>query len=388
MNRLLKIFQKRSRLILGLMSGTSHDGVDAVVAQISIKGRGSEVRGLYHYHLPFSGALREKISNAFLGNTENICRLNFELGEVFAEASLRCLEKAGLKPARIDAIASHGQTIYHIPPKNKVGGSTLQIGEASVIAERTGILVVSDFRTRDMAAAGHGAPLVPLADYILFNEKGKTKSVQNIGGIANLTVVPERIEDIMAFDTGPGMSLIDEAIRLFTNGRLRFDLNGRMAERGAPVKALLDELMRHPFLRNRPPKSTGRETFGRQMAGDIIKRYSKRKNIMPEDIVSTLTMFTALSIKSAYEEFVLPRFKVSEIILSGGGCKNAFLVRLLKEHLSPIKFTYIDDYGIPYQAKEALSFAILANETLSGRAGNLPHATGARHPVILGKITL
>lgn len=366
------------------MSGTSHDGADAVIAEIKEKNRKLEVKLLYHYSRPFSSTLRSKVLNAFSGKTEDICRLNFELGEVFAEAAIKCIKKAGLKPEDIDAIASHGQTIYHIPPEDSKGGSTLQIGEAAVIAERTGIPVISDFRTRDITAGGQGAPLVALADYVLFSEKGKIKAVQNIGGIANLTVVPGKRDDVIAFDTGPGMSLIDEAVKLFTNGRTHYDIDGWLAAKGRVIQPLLEKLMSHPYLKKQPPKSTGRETFGKTMAKDIIRRHNKSQ---AGDILSTLTHFTALSIKKAYKDFVFPKFAVSEIILCGGGCKNNFLVRLLEDFLAPVKLKSIEGYGIPYQAKEALSFAILANETLSDRQGNIPGVTGARHPVILGKIT-
>lgn len=372
---------------MGLMSGTSHDGVDAAIVSIKGKGKTSKVNLLYHYHHPFKRSLQTKISEAFSGRTEDICSLNFELGEVFAEATLLCIKKAGLKLEDIDVIASHGQTIYHMPPQENKAGSTIQIGESSVIAERTGIPVISDFRTRDMAAGGQGAPLVALSDYILFHEKGKVKAVQNIGGIANLTVVPEKIHDVIAFDTGPGMSLIDEAVRLLKDCRYPYDIDGRMAEKGSVIPSLLNELLRHPYLKNPPPKTTGREVFGKRMAEAIIYNF-RNLDVRPQDIIATLTHFTALSIKMAYQEFVLPGFRISEIILCGGGCKNRFLVRLLRNFLAPIKLIPIEKYGkIPYQAKEALSFAILANETLSGREGNIPQATGARHPVIVGKLT-
>ena len=380
----MKVYRKSSRNILGLMSGTSHDGADAVIVEIKEKNRKLEVKLLYHYSHPFSSILRSKILNAFSGKTEAICRLNFELGEVFAGAALKCIKNAGLRSEDIDAIASHGQTIYHIPPEDSKGGSTLQIGEAAVIAERTGIPVISNFRTRDIAAGGHGAPLVALADYVLFSEKGKIRAVQNIGGIANLTIVPGNMGDVIAFDTGPGMSLIDEAVKLLTNGRTHYDIDGWLAAKGKVIQPLLKKLMSHPYLKKQPPKTTGREAFGKTMAKDIIRRHNKSQ---AGDILATLTHFTALSIKKACKDFVFPKFAVSEIILCGGGCKNNFLVRLLRDFLAPVKLKSIEEFGIPYQAKEALSFAILANETLSGRQGNVTGATGARHPVILGKIT-
>ncbi|MBI5026612.1 MAG: anhydro-N-acetylmuramic acid kinase [Nitrospirae bacterium] len=385
MKRLLEISKKTSRLLLGLMSGTAHDGVDATIAEIRARGQEIEIKFVYHFQYPFDDTLRAKISKAFSGTTEDICRLNFELGEVFAKAALICIKKAGLSSGDIDAIASHGQTIYHIPPEDGKAGSTLQIGEASVIAERTGIMVISDFRTRDMAAGGHGAPLVPLTDYIMFRKEGKVRVVNNIGGIANITVVTDKIDDVIAFDTGPGVSLINEAVRIFTEGEISFDRDGMQAEKGVVINKLLDELLGHAYFKKLPPKSTGRETFGKSLVANIIERY---KDAEPENILATLTNFTALSIQKGYRDFVFPKFKVDEIILCGGGSKNRFLVKLLSGLLSPTEINPIEKYGIPSQAKEALSFAVLANETLSGRAGNIPGATGAEKRVVLGKITL
>ena len=378
MKDLLELYSKPSRTILGLMSGTSHDGVDAAIVRI-----GDTVRLLHHSHLPFNSPLRERIARAFSGTVEEICQLNFELGEVFAEAALACIRECGLSTHDIDLIASHGQTIYHIPPDKDRIGSTLQIGESSVIAERTGIPVISDFRAADIAAGGHGAPLVPMADYIMFRKEGRTTAVQNIGGIANVTVVTDRVDRVIAFDTGPGMSLIDEAVTLLTGGSIHYDADGRLAKKGKVIEGLLSRLLSHPYLQEPPPKSTGRETFGREMVMGIIKEY--RDSTM-EDILSTLTHFTALSIHRAYQEFIFPKFSIDEIILCGGGSKNGFLTGLIKGLLRPVEIRHIEDYGIPAQAKEAMSFAILANETISGRQGNIPSATGARRGVILGKI--
>ena len=400
MKRLVKIAKKKTRIVLGLMSGTSHDGIDAAITKIS--GQWSGVSGqrkaagielLHHNTYPYKHGLQERIGKAFNGTTEDICRLNFELGEAFADAALTCIKEARLEPDDIDVIASHGQTIYHIPPFGKEHGSTLQIGEASVISERTGILTVSDFRTRDMAAGGHGAPLVPLADYILFHETKKVRAVQNIGGIANVTVVTDKLDDVIAFDTGPGNSLIDEAVRILTDGKKSFDKDGKMASKGKIDKTLLNILMDHPYLMKEPPKSTGRELFGKDMASLIVESW-RRKGRGAEDIIATLTRFTAESIYSAYESFVFPKYKIDQIILTGGGSKNPILMRHIKElfagaSLKPAPTVdIIDELGIPSSAKEALSFAILGNETVSGNPGNVPKATGAKRPVVLGKISL
>lgn len=364
------------RLILGLMSGTSHDGVDAALTRI----RGRKVSLLRHYHLPYPPSLRQKIRAAFTeACAADICRLNFELGEVFARAALKCMEEAGLSPGDLDAVASHGQTIYHIPPVYNKRGSTLQIGEPAIIAQKTGVPVVHGFRAPDMAAGGEGAPLVPFADHLLFHGT-ETRAVHNLGGISNVTVVTPGLDDVRAFDTGPGSCLIDEAMRCLFGKPM--DRGGKVARKGVPDAELLETVMNHPYFQKRPPKSTGRETFGRE----LIEMILKRRRTQPEDLVATLTHLTARSIRDAYDRFIFPEHRVSEIILSGGGTKNDSLVSLIKEEFAPLKVTAIEDYGIPSEAKEALSFAILANETLSGRPSNLPAVTGAEKKVLLGSV--
>ena len=372
--------------IIGLMSGTSHDGVDAALVEIPlhpplVKG-GKNIKLINHTHIPYRKQLRDEIRMAFNGNTELICRLNFKLGEVFAAAVLSLLKTVGLKPEDIDAVASHGQTIHHIPPSGKKTGSTLQIGEAAVIAEQTGILTISDFRTADMAAGGHGAPLVPMADYLLFKESGKVKAVLNIGGIANVTIVRDRIDDTVAFDIGPGNSLIDEAMLLISKGKKSFDKNGAFARSGKMIPGLLKELLSHPYFRKKPPKSTGRETFGTTMVQDILKKYRKYKH---QDIVSTLTHLTAITIHNA-----IIKFKPDELILTGGGVKNKFLAELINDKFknNGVRIREISAYGIPPQAKEAISFAVLGYLSLHRKHGNIPSVTGASHGVITGKITL
>lgn len=373
------------------MSGTSHDGVDAALVEIRpenenpppIKGEGrGRVNLIKHLHLSYRKSLKDEIRHAFHGNTELICRLNFRLGEVFADAISSLLKETGYRPQDIHAVASHGQTICHIPPSGKRSGSTLQIGEASVIADRTGILTLSDFRTADMAAGGQGAPLVPLADYLLFRKPGQVRAVLNIGGIANVTIIKETLEKTIAFDTGPGNSLIDEAMRFCSAGKKSFDRNGDFARSGKPVEKLLKELLSHPYFKKGPPKSTGRETFGAEMIQDI---FFKSSPFVARDIVATLTHLTAVTIYNA-----IIKFEPDEVILTGGGVKNRFLVDLIRQKFEKkgIAVNDISAYGIPSQAKEAISFAILGYQTLNGRPGNLPSATGARHSVVLGKINL
>ncbi|RJP59459.1 MAG: anhydro-N-acetylmuramic acid kinase [Deltaproteobacteria bacterium] len=385
MKRLLRIAEKKERLIIGLMSGTSHDGVDA--ALVCIKGNGIKtgVNLLYHLHYPYPPEIKRRIEQAFEGFTAGICMLNFELGELFARAALECISKSKVSKNDLDIIASHGQTIYHIPPQGDMMGSTLQIGEADIIAERTGIVTVSDFRKRDMAAGGHGAPLVPYADFLLFREKGKAKAVQNIGGIANVTVVTEKAKDIIAFDTGPGNSLIDEAVRILSCGEKDFDADGRWAERGNLNHDLLDKLMTHSYFKLTPPKSTGVETFGKNLVKELI---ADNPNIASEDMLATLTCFTAKSIHRAYQDFILPRYSINHIILSGGGSRNSHLFSLLRGFFKDMPIITIDEFGIPSNAKEAVCFAILGNETIMGISSNLPSATGAKRSVVLGKISL
>lgn len=375
--------KKKVMRIIGLMSGTSHDGVDAALVEIVHASNPTNFLFLIkHIHTPYPTSLREQIRESFNGNTELICRLNFRLGEVFSESVLSLLKKTGFKPAEIDAVASHGQTVYHIPPSGRKPGSTLQIGEASVIAERTGILTISDFRTADMAAGGHGAPLVPMADYLLFKKTGKVRAVLNIGGIANVTVVRENIDNTVAFDTGPGNSLMDEAMRIWSKGQLTYDFNGSFAGTGKPISSLLSEQLSHPYFSKRPPKSTGRETFGRDLAEEIFYRNRKSE---PQDIVSTLTHLTAII---AYR--AIKKFHPDEVIVTGGGVKNKTLMGLINEKFKEegVAVNDISIYDIPPQAKEAVSFAILGYRTLNKLHGNVPSATGAKHKVILGKITM
>jgi len=372
----------------GLLSGTSADGVDAAIVDIGPRG----VRVLAFDKSPYPDALRRQVFRLFrpeTGRVDDLCHLNFLLGEVFAEALVRLCRKSRIPLSSIDVVGSHGQTIYHIPEGRRAGRrlvrSTLQIGEPGVIAERTGITTVADFRPRDVAAGGEGAPLVPYADYLLFRHQRTCRAVQNIGGIANVTYLPAGcgIEEVLAFDTGPGNMLIDRVAHHVTRGKARYDAGGRMAGRGRVHEPLLAQLLRHPYLRRRPPKSTGREMFGTQVADALLARARKRR-IAPLDILATVTAFTARSIAGAYRRF-LPAMP-DEVILCGGGARNDTLVRWLGEWLSPARVRRTDDFGIAAGAKEAVSFALLAHATILGQPGNVPSATGARRRVVLGKI--
>lgn len=374
------------------MSGTSADGIDAVVAEITARGRKLRARVTAHTHTAFASKLRQRIlDDCSDGNVAEICELNFILGDHFARAALAVIRKAKLKPQDVTAIGSHGQTIHHLP--NARRPSTLQIGEPAVIAERTGITTIADFRVRDMAAGGQGAPLVPFADWVLFTDPDHPRILQNIGGIGNLTFLPAaaRLDDVTAFDTGPGNMAIDGVVSELSRGRQSFDRNGQLAARGRVSEKLLAELMTHPFLPKRPPKTTGREEFGEPFVRPLLTR-AKRLRLKPEDIVATATAFTAASIADAYRRFVFPKLATDDlhklqIILGGGGAKNPELSRMLKNRIGELcLFLTHDDFGIDNAAKEPLAFAILAHETLLGRPSNVPSATGADRPVILGKI--
>jgi len=417
-NLIAKLASKDRLRVAGLMSGTSADGVD--VAIVDVGGREVRVRAFDVF--PYTSALRTEILRLCRPETarlDRICHYNHVLGEVFADAVIRLCEKSSISLRSIDVIGSHGQTIYHNPKGGRHGGraigSTLQIGEPSRIAQRTGITTVADFRPRDMAAGGEGAPLVPYADCVLFRDKRLCRTVQNIGGIANLTFLPslggrvpcprerghadlpegrntclrkrrhgtERQTDVLAFDTGPGNMVIDGMMRLITKGQRQYDRDGMMAAKGTVHEGLLKEMLRHPFFRRRPPKSTGREQFGQPYCEWFYDK-ARREGLLPEDLVATATAFTASSIAQAYRRF-LPRLP-DEMILCGGGAHNATLVRMLQQRLENVRIRSTDEFGINVDAKEAVSFAILAYATIKGIANNVPGATGANEPVVMGKI--
>lgn len=383
-----KMIKKKKLCVAGLMSGTSADGVDVAVVDIT----DNAVELVAFDMFPFPLALRNTIFGLFKSDSlklEDICHYNFVLGEVFADSVIKLCKAKGIALSSIDLIGSHGQTVYHNPKGRRYGQkmirSTLQIGEPSIIAHRTGITTVADFRPRDMAAGGQGAPLVPFADYVLFKDKHRCRAIQNIGGIANVTYLPKncKLKDILAFDTGPGNMIIDRLVGLISQGRQKYDANGKMATRGTVDHALLNEAMKHPYYKLLPPKSTGREEFGWQYC-DMFYKKALKKGLSKEDIVATATALTAESIATAYIKF-LPKMP-DEMILCGGGSHNKTLIKMLQEKLSKVNILVMDELGISCDAKEAVSFAILAYMTIKGVANNVPSATGADQPVILGKI--
>ncbi|MBS1151295.1 MAG: anhydro-N-acetylmuramic acid kinase [Myxococcaceae bacterium] len=362
-------------MVVGLISGTSVDAIEAVVCRIAGTGRTVSLRLLSHVTLPFTPKFVRRVMEA--DSARELCALNFVLGELFAEAALAAIGVAELKPSQVDVIGSHGQTVAHLR------GATLQLGEAAVIAERTGIPVVSDFRTRDVAAGGEGAPLVPYADWVLFRKPGELRALQNIGGIANVSVVSSKLEDTLAFDTGPGNMLLDAVVRLMTNGRQGYDRDGKLARKGEVMLPLLKRLCRHPFLKRPPPRSAGRDQFGESLANVLWKEFADR----PYDLLATLVAFTVEATAQAYEKWVLPRRKISGVWLSGGGSRNPLLVAGFKARLAPLPVEPLDALGFPEGAKEAACFALLASEHLEGTPQNIPGATGARRRVLLGKLT-
>ncbi|HPF39167.1 MAG TPA: anhydro-N-acetylmuramic acid kinase [Phycisphaerae bacterium] len=395
-----------TRLVLGLNSGTSVDGVDAVACRVRGRGAAMRVEYMGHVSRAYPAALRQRLMSVMAPaatTTEELCRLNTAVGEAFAATAALAIRRLDLK--RVDLIGSHGQTICHLPPSRGRQGNrgaetgTMQIGDAAIIAERIGVSVVSGFRQADMAAGGQGAPLVPWTDYTLFRDARRTRVIQNIGGIANMTWLPAggAADDVIAFDCGPGNMLIDALVTHFTKGRESFDRSGRRAARGRVRDDVLRAMSAHPFLKRKWPRSCGREEFGVAFAQGLLKRFAP-KRIPANDWIATATRFTAVCIATAYADVMKASARrgvgdrLAEVILCGGGHRNATLVRMLGEQLAAMelaagaRITSTDDYGIPAQAKEGLSFAMLAVARTDGAPANLPQVTGARQGVLLGNV--
>jgi len=372
------------RRIVGLMSGTSADGVDAALVEVEGVGETTRVRLLAFATQPYEPALRARILALGEAGVEELLWLHYRLGEEFARAALAVIEPARRQGLAVHLIGSHGQTARHHPRAAVSGGraATLQVAEPAVIAERTGLPVVADFRPRDVAAGGEGAPLVPLVDWLLFRRPGVVRACLNLGGIANVTVLPEQLGGVRAFDLGPANMPLDLVVAAWTGGAESFDRDGARAAAGRVDGALLAELLRHPFLAQPPPKSTGRETFGAAFVQPLLGRFADR----PDDLLATLTRFVAEAVAEGLRRHVPER--VDEVLVSGGGTHNRTLMGALAECLAPVPVRSVEAEGMDPDAKEAIAFAVLANETLFGRPGNLPAATGAAGPRILGKIVL
>ena len=376
-------------LVAGLMSGTSIDGIDVALVEISGKGFEKKVALRAFHSIPYSRRVRQAIlgiSNAET-HTAKISRMNFLLGELFAEALVETCGRSSVPLKEIALVGSHGQTIYHQAEAADMFGrqvaGTLQIGEPAVIAERTGAPVVADFRPADVAAGGQGAPLVPYVDYLFYRDSKLGRVALNIGGMANVTAIPPGAGPaaVLAFDTGPGNMVIDALVSQFSRGTESFDRDGRMAASGKINEGLLRQLMKSPYLRQTPPKSAGREQFGEEFVLGLLRRGSQ-----PADLVATATAFTASSIADGIERFVEPRMPVDQLVVSGGGLRNPRIMDRLRDLSPHVEVLASDGFGIDSDAKEALAFAVLAYETYHRRPANLPSATGARHPCILGKL--
>ncbi|MCW6665334.1 anhydro-N-acetylmuramic acid kinase AnmK [Aerococcaceae bacterium NML191219] len=368
-------------LAIGLMSGTSLDGIDVALCRIEGHGASTQIECLDFMVHPIPSDTKLHIKQACKSEgftTRELCSLNFELGYLFSEAVSEMKKRNRLSDEAVDFVATHGQTVYHLPnPAANEVKSTLQIGEAAVIAYQHNVKVIHNFRVMDVAAGGEGAPLVPFSEKILYGKENKKVVLQNIGGIGNLTYLDG--DTVLAFDTGPGNMMIDQAmLNLFGKA---YDVDGQMARKGKVIRGLLDELMAHPFLKQLPPKSTGREEFGETLVEEILERY---ENELPEDIICTLTQFTAESIHHHCRHY-LPSLP-DEVILGGGGAYNSTLKAMLTCLLPEIEVKTQEDLGFSSDAKEALAFVILGNETLHGSASNVTSVTGARHTVVLGSI--
>jgi anhydro-N-acetylmuramic acid kinase len=386
---------RNSTLVLGLMSGTSADGVEVALARIAGAPPKLQSHLVNHASFPLPSAVRKEILRIAEGaptTAGEISKLNFRLGQVFADAALLACKGFRIPPSKINLIASHGQTIFHQgqpwPFLGESTAATFQIAEAAVIAARTGITTVADFRPSDVATGGQGAPLVPYADYLLYRHPRVGRVSLNLGGIANVTVIPAgaKPSDVLAFDTGPANMLIDALVSHFSKGRKRFDENARLAEQGQTNVKVLEKLLQDPFLKLSPPKSTGREYYGMAYLQRMLS-LGRKFRAKPNDLIRTATIFSALSVVDSLHRFVLAKTKIDELIVSGGGTDNPLFMGQLSAALKDIEILPSSKFGIPENAKEAYAFALLGYETIHRRPSNLISATGAREPAILGKIS-
>jgi anhydro-N-acetylmuramic acid kinase len=382
--RLLALRELPARRVVGLMSGTSADGIDAALVEIEGAGKTTRARLLAFTTHPFDAPLRARVLAAGEVATPELLDLHYRLGEEFAAAALEVIAPARDRGLAVHLVGSHGQTVRHRPRASGPDGraATLQIGEPAVIAERTGLPVIADFRPHDVAAGGEGAPLVPLVDWLLFQAADRTRACLNLGGIANVTVLDAAVERVRAFDLGPANMPLDLVVAAWTRGAEAFDRDGARAAAGRVDAGLLAELMGHPFLALAPPKSTGREAFGRVFVDPLLARFRGRE----ADLLATLTRFVAEAVAHGLRRFGPPR--LDEVLVSGGGARNRTLMGALAEALAPAAVRSVETAGMDPDAKEAIAFAVLANETLFGHPGNLPGATGAAGPRVLGKISL
>lgn len=389
-----KITGRTTLFALGLMSGTSADGLDIAYVKIELRDPAPQFTLLDFTTREYPDEIKQKILSVAApegGDVTDVCRLNFFLGHLFSRLILDYLQENDISTAEIDFIASHGQTICHLPEKTEENGisfaSTLQVADPSIIANQTGILTVGDFRVADMALGGQGAPLVPFFDTLYFHHRKKNRIVLNIGGIANITYVPAELSlaKVVAFDTGPGNVIIDSLTRRYFNQP--FDKNGEIAKSGSVHRKLLTVLLQDEYFSKAPPKSTGREKF----AGPFLQRldsFVEAEKIAPADLIATVTELAAQTIYDACVKFLDKNKKVDQLVVSGGGAENPVLMAALTKHFSPVIIVRSDELGLLSEAKEAVCFAMMACQTLLGRPSNLPSVTGASRPTVLGKICL
>ena len=389
-----RLWNKPERLVIGFMSGTSADGVDAALVRISGYGVETRLTQLAFCFTPFDEATRAEVLRLAGGGSAaaaDFCRINFHLGQLYCEAGDALCRQAGIERAQVDLIGCHGQTLWHIPQEEIYLGrsqhSTFQLGESAMLAEYFGCPTVGDFRVRDVAAGGLGAPLVPYTEFLLYRSREECVALQNIGGIGNVTVLPRdcRLEDVFAFDTGPGNMLMDALVERLTNGRQHYDAGGKMAAQGRVDAGLLAFLMQDPYLQRKPPKTTGREAYGAPYLAALLD-YAAAHGVSLLDTLATVTRFTAECIAYGLQRFSPCR--PGRMIVGGGGCYNLTLMAHLRALLPDCRVMTNEDLGLDGNAKEAVTFALLADETIFASCNNAPGATGARHPVVMGKISL
>ena len=394
---------RREHLVIGLMSGTSLDGVDAALVKIQSEASGliQQVELVDYVYVPYSDDLKKimiSLCSAEHARIDDLVYAHYGVSEWYAYAVDKLIAVSGRASSEIEAISMHGQTVWHAPDIRMFPGpeqefpvrGTLQIGESAVLQERTGIPVVSNLRAGDIAAGGEGAPLAPYLDALLFGSPVKGRIVQNIGGIGNATVIPANasLEDISAFDTGPGNMIIDAVVRKATDGREHYDPSGRYAALGRVSQEVLDLFLEDDYFRRKPPKSTGREVYGAGFTERFMQEAAQR-SLSFEDTVATATAFTAETIARAYLDFIMPNHQIDEVFICGGGALNVTLLQMISQRLpAHVVVTTTASLGVPDQAREAMAFAVLGHESLMGRPSNLPAVTGARRPVVLGSITL
>jgi anhydro-N-acetylmuramic acid kinase len=381
--------------VLGLMSGTSADGIDVALARISGAPPHLQANLENFTAIPFPRTVRDailRLANGALTSTGEMSQLNFLLGELFADASHEACGRFRTPLTSISLIGSHGQTVYHQGLPTRAFGqrrvaSTLQIGEPAIIAARTGITTIADFRPADLAEGGQGAPLVPFVDYLLYRHERIGRVALNIGGISNVTVIPRGSQpsDVFAFDTGPGNMVVDALVSHFTGGRAAYDRDAKLARKGRVVPPILNSLLHDKYFRQRPPKSAGREQYGEAYVHGLIK-LGRQHKARKEDLIRTATILTPLSILDAWHRFIEPRAKINQLIVAGGGTHNPLIMAQLAAGLQDVEVTSSASLGVSQDGKEAFAFAILAYETFHGRPSNLLAATGARRPAILGKV--